>query len=68
MINILLKKVNAFKLRNEAMKNHISIIPGKIFSGSNDHNNCIRISFGKPFDEDADYGLMMLGKLIRKSM
>ncbi len=62
------KKVNTFKLRVEAMKHHISIVPGKIFSASCNYNNCIRISFAKPWNDDADYGLMMLGKLIRKMM
>lgn len=62
------KKVNAFKLRAEAMKHKISITPGKIFSASCNYSNCIRISFGKPWDDNADYGLMMLGKLIRKMM
>ena len=62
------KKVNAFKLRTEAMKHNISITPGKIFSASCNYSNCIRISFGKPWDDNADYGLMMLGKLIRKMM
>ncbi|MBL0057193.1 MAG: PLP-dependent aminotransferase family protein [Chitinophagaceae bacterium] len=60
------KKVNSFALRTEAMKHHISIVPGKIFSGSDRFSNCIRISFGKPWNEDVDYGLMQLGKLIRK--
>ena len=62
------KKINAFKLRTEAMKHNISITPGKIFSASCNYSNCIRISFGKPWDDNADYGLMMLGKLIRKMM
>ncbi len=62
------KKVNTFQLRIEAMKHHISIVPGKIFSASCTYNNCIRLSFGKPWDENADYGLMMLGKLIKKMM
>lgn len=62
------RKVNAFKLRTEAIKHNISIVPGRIFSASCDHTNCIRISFGKPWDDDADYGLMLLGKLIRKMM
>ncbi|HKO80477.1 MAG TPA: PLP-dependent aminotransferase family protein, partial [Chitinophagaceae bacterium] len=62
------KKINGFKLRNEAMKHHISVTPGKIFSASCNYSNCIRISFGKPWDDDADYGLMMLGKLINKMM
>jgi DNA-binding transcriptional MocR family regulator len=62
------KKVNAFKLRTEAMKHNISVVPGKIFSASNNYSNCLRISFGKPWNDDADYGLMMLGKLIRKML
>ena len=60
------KKVNAFKLRTEAMHHKISIVPGKIFSGSCNYNHCIRISFGKPWDDNADYGMMMLGKLVKK--
>ena len=62
------RKVNTFKLRVEAMKHNISIVPGKIFSANCDYNHCIRISFGKPWDSDADYGLMMLGKLIKKML
>ena len=62
------KKVDTFKLRTEAMKHKISIVPGRIFSVSANYSNCIRLSFGKPFNEDAEYGLMMLGKLIRKMM
>ncbi|HZI53347.1 MAG TPA: PLP-dependent aminotransferase family protein [Chitinophagaceae bacterium] len=62
------KKINAFKLRTEAMKHNISIMPGKIFSASCNYSNCIRISFGKPWNDDADYGLMMLGKMIRKML
>jgi DNA-binding transcriptional MocR family regulator len=62
------KKINAFKLRTEAMKHNISVVPGKIFSASCNYSNCLRISFGKPWSDDADYGLMMLGKLIRKML
>ncbi len=62
------KKVNTFKLRIEAMKHHISIVPGKIFSASTNYNNCIRISFARPWDDDTDYGLMMLGKMIKKML
>lgn len=59
-------RINAFMLRNEAMKHHISIVPGKIFSANCNYSNCLRISFGKPWDDDAEYGLMMLGKMIHK--
>lgn len=62
------KKIDTFKLRTEAMKHKISIVPGRIFSVSCNYSNCIRLSFGKPYTEDTDYGLMMLGKLIRKML
>lgn len=61
-------RINTFKLRIEAMKHHISVVPGKIFSGSGNYNNCIRISFGKPWDDNADYGLQVLGRIIKKMM
>jgi DNA-binding transcriptional MocR family regulator len=60
------KKINAFKLRSEAMKHKISVVPGKIFSGSCNYSNFIRISFGKPWNDDADYAMMMLGRIIKK--
>lgn len=60
------KKVNAFKLRTEAMKHGISIVPGKIFFACSGYSNYIRISYGKPWSDDMDYGLMMLGKLVKK--
>lgn len=60
------KNIDSFKLRTEAMKHKISIVPGKIFSVSINYSNYIRLSFGKPWNDDVDYGLMMLGKLIKK--
>ena len=62
------KKINSFKLRTEAMRHNISIVPGRIFSANCNYTHFIRISFGKPWSEDVDYGLMMLGKLIKKMM
>lgn len=62
------KKVDSFKLRTEAIKQNISIVPGKIFSATANYSNCIRISFGKPWSDDMDYGLMILGKLIKKML
>lgn len=62
------KKVDAFKLRAEAMKHHIAFVPGKIFSSGNNYSNFMRLSFGKPWSKDVDYGLMMLGRLIKKML
>lgn len=60
------KQVDAFKLRAEAMRHQISFVPGKIFSSGNNYTNFIRLSFGKPWSKDVDYGLMMLGRLVKK--
>lgn len=62
------KKVNAYKVYTEAMKHNISVAPGQIFSTSCNYCNCLRIGYGKPWNDDIDYGLMMLGKLIKKMM
>ncbi len=59
-------KINSFKLRTEAMQYKISVVPGSIFSAGCNYSNFIRISFGKSWNDDVDYGLMMLGKLIKK--
>jgi DNA-binding transcriptional MocR family regulator len=60
------KKVNAYKLCTEALKHNISVAPGQIFSASCNYSSCLRIGYGKPWDEDVEYGLMILGKLIKK--
>ncbi|MGB8190422.1 MAG: PLP-dependent aminotransferase family protein [Chitinophagaceae bacterium] len=60
------KKVNAYKLCTEALKHNISVSPGQIFSASCNYSNCLRIGYGTPWNEDVEYGLMMLGKLIKK--
>ncbi|HKP32762.1 MAG TPA: PLP-dependent aminotransferase family protein [Chitinophagaceae bacterium] len=60
------KKVDAYKLSIEALKHNISVAPGQIFSASCNYSNCLRLSYGKPWNEDVDYALMMLGKLIAK--
>ena len=58
------KKTDTFKLTAEAMKQGISIVPGRIFSANCNYNNFMRISFGRPFDEEAEYGLRILGKML----
>lgn len=60
------KNINSYKLYQEAMKHQISIAPGQIFSSRDCYANCIRIGFGRTYDADTDYGLQVLGGLIRK--
>jgi DNA-binding transcriptional MocR family regulator len=60
------KNINSYKLYQEALKYQISISPGKIFSSQGCYSNCIRIGFGRTYDADIDYGLQVLGQLIKK--
>ncbi|HEU4901891.1 MAG TPA: PLP-dependent aminotransferase family protein [Flavisolibacter sp.] len=60
------EKVDVFRLRSEALAQQIAIVPGKIFSASCNFSHCLRISFGKPWNEDIDYGLKLLGNLVKK--
>lgn len=61
-------KVNAYDLYQEALKHGISIIPGQIFSASGNYSNYIRIAYGRAYDDNIDYGLKLLGNLIKKQM
>jgi DNA-binding transcriptional MocR family regulator len=62
------KKLDAYKLYQEAMKYRISIAPGQIFSANGNYSNCIRIGYGNIYDETIEYGLKILGDLIRKQL
>ncbi|HEY0356723.1 MAG TPA: PLP-dependent aminotransferase family protein [Flavisolibacter sp.] len=62
------QEVNAYKLYQEAMKFGISIAPGQIFSAGGDYRNCIRLSYGRSWDDHIEYGLKMLGGLVKKQL
>ena len=58
--------LDAHRLYQEALKHEVSIVPGQIFSASGHYRNCIRIGYGRRYDETADYGLRLLGGLVKK--
>ncbi|HYV93275.1 MAG TPA: PLP-dependent aminotransferase family protein [Chitinophagales bacterium] len=60
------KNVNAMELYQRAMKHKISISPGQIFSTGARFENCVRISFGRPYDAEVERGLKRLGGLVRE--
>ncbi|HTI12450.1 MAG TPA: PLP-dependent aminotransferase family protein [Puia sp.] len=60
------KKLNAYRLYQEALKHQISVAPGQLFSAGGQFGNCLRISYARPWDEEVEEGLKTLGKLIRK--
>lgn len=62
------REVNAYQLYQEAMKHGISIAPGQIFSAGGNYRNCIRIGYGRAYDDTIEYGLKLLGGLVKKQM
>jgi DNA-binding transcriptional MocR family regulator len=62
------QEVDVFRLRSEALQKGIAIVPGKIFSASCNFSHCMRVSFGKPWSEEVDYGLKGLGDLVKKQV
>jgi DNA-binding transcriptional MocR family regulator len=60
------KKVNAFQLYQEAMKYQVSIAPGRIFAMSDQYSNYLRMSFGKPWNDEVERGIRIIGNLVKK--
>jgi len=60
------KKLNAYRLYQEALKHHISVAPGQLFSAQKQFGNCLRISYARPWGPEVEEGLKTLGKLIKK--
>jgi DNA-binding transcriptional MocR family regulator len=59
------KKIDAFKLYEQAMSCGISISPGQIFSTDSRFTNFIRISFGIPYNVEIEQSLKTLARLIK---
>ncbi|MFL5740437.1 MAG: PLP-dependent aminotransferase family protein [Flavisolibacter sp.] len=60
------KEMDGYRLYQQAMKYGISIVPGQIFSAGGNYRNCIRIGYGRNYDDTVEYGLKLLGNLIKK--
>jgi DNA-binding transcriptional MocR family regulator len=56
-------KVDAMKLHRAALAEHISILPGPVFSATRRYRNCIRINCGHRWSEAHDRALITLGRL-----
>jgi DNA-binding transcriptional MocR family regulator len=59
-------KLNALKLYHAALAQHISILPGTIFSASGRYRNYIRINCGHSWSDLHDRALLTLGRLCEK--
>jgi DNA-binding transcriptional MocR family regulator len=59
------KKTDTIELYELALKNKISIAPGRMFSLQNQYTNCLRLSYGLVWNEKVENGLKLLGKLAK---
>lgn len=60
------ERIDAFKLHKQALKYHIGIAPGHIFSTQGQFHNYFRMSYGLPWEEKIEKGIQVLGELIKK--
>ncbi|SKD08641.1 DNA-binding transcriptional regulator, MocR family, contains an aminotransferase domain [Chitinophaga ginsengisegetis] len=58
------KKINTTELFESAMKQKISIAPGRMFTMQNQFENCMRLSIGLPWSEEVQLKLKQLGRLV----
>jgi DNA-binding transcriptional MocR family regulator len=57
-------KVNTAELFDRAIKQRISIAPGRMFTLQNQFENCMRLSIGLPWSEEVQNKLKVLGRLV----
>ncbi len=60
------KHVDAYRLHKRALKHHIGISPGQIFSTQGQFQNFFRLSYGIPWSNRVEQGIETLGELVRK--
>jgi DNA-binding transcriptional MocR family regulator len=57
------KKINTTELFDRAIKQKISIAPGRMFTLQDQFENCMRLSIGLPWSDDVRQKIKQLGKL-----
>ncbi|PXV68856.1 DNA-binding transcriptional MocR family regulator [Dysgonomonas alginatilytica] len=62
------KKIDTTKLYYEAMRQRISIAPGRMFTLQDQFKNCMRLSYGQKWTPAIQERLMLLGDIIKKSI
>ncbi|QMW04624.1 aminotransferase-like domain-containing protein [Spirosoma foliorum] len=62
------ERVNTLELVDQLAPYKISIMPGSLFSLQPQYGNCMRLSYGLPFDERVAWGLQTIGQLIHQQV
>ena len=60
------EQMNAVELYRAALEEHISILPGTIFSATGRFQDCIRMNCGHAWSEAHDRALLTLGRLCER--
>ncbi|HEX9956797.1 MAG TPA: PLP-dependent aminotransferase family protein, partial [Fibrella sp.] len=60
--------IDTIALANELAPYQISIMPGRLFSLQPQYTNCMRLSYGLPFDQRVERGLQQIGQLIHQQL
>jgi DNA-binding transcriptional MocR family regulator len=61
------KKLNVMDLYHDALRQKISIAPGKLFTLGDQFNNCTRLSYALTWDPKLDNTLKILGRLAKEN-
>jgi DNA-binding transcriptional MocR family regulator len=62
------RRINTARLYDQAIKCNISIAPGRMFTLQEQFDNCLRLSFGLPWNEDIKQKIKLLGTLLHQAI
>jgi DNA-binding transcriptional MocR family regulator len=65
---VLPPKVNTWRLHEEAVEQGITFSPGALFSSQDRYHNCIRLTNSNPWNDDQEWAIQTLGRLIGKQL
>jgi DNA-binding transcriptional MocR family regulator len=65
---VLPPKVNTWLLHEEAVEQGITFSPGALFSSQDRYHNCIRLTNSNPWNDDQEWAIQTLGRLIGKQL
>jgi DNA-binding transcriptional MocR family regulator len=59
------KEIDGLELYGDALRQNISIAPGRMFTLGKKYTNCIRLSYGMPWNDKIESSLKALGRIIK---
>jgi len=60
------EKINTVELYEKAIRQNISIAPGRMSTLQNQFNNCMRLSYGQRWSEHIEDKLKQLGRIVKR--